>query len=249
MIVVDEGSELRLITQPDHARLAAEILSLWRADGLADRPGYEDLIFATREHDNGWREADAAPSVDPVSGRPLDYLTIPAPRRRELWQRGTTRFIDDRPRAALLILEHGLSLHRDREQEDGWANFIEILETRRRELLDALEMEKAGLESAYEMLALADGLSLALCHRRPGRWEMAGYRGRIERNEMFLEPFPLAGATTFRLPSRVIPVRRYAGDADLGGELATARWQSLGVRIVPEKGEIGRSDAGPGVIP
>ena len=36
MIVVDEGEELRIVTQPDHARFAAELLSLWRSDGLPD---------------------------------------------------------------------------------------------------------------------------------------------------------------------------------------------------------------------
>ncbi len=46
-----------------------------------------------------------------------------------------------------------------------------------------------------------------------------------------LDPFPLAGATTFRVPCRRIPVRAYRGDADLGGELATARWEEMTVRV------------------
>ena len=70
VIVVDKGDLLRVITQPDHARFAAELLSLWRADGLPEHPRREQLLFAVREHDNGWREADAAPWVDPATQKP-----------------------------------------------------------------------------------------------------------------------------------------------------------------------------------
>jgi hypothetical protein len=46
-----------------------------------------------------------------------------------------------------------------------------------------------------------------------------------------LDPFPLAGATTFWVACRRIPARAYRGDADLGGELAAARWEERTVRI------------------
>jgi len=52
-----------------------------------------------------------------------------------------------------------------------------------------------------------------------------------------LSPFPLAGATTLQVPCRRIPNRPYRGDADLGGELATARWGELAVRVVPGPAE------------
>jgi hypothetical protein len=47
-----------------------------------------------------------------------------------------------------------------------------------------------------------------------------------------LDPFPLAGATTFRVPCRRIPRRVYRGDADLGGELVSARWEELSLKVV-----------------
>src|SRR5262249_53740757 len=73
--VVDLGRELRLVTQPDHAHLSGELLSLWRADGLPAHPRRAETLFAGREHDNGWREADAAPRWDAAAGRPRDFLT------------------------------------------------------------------------------------------------------------------------------------------------------------------------------
>jgi hypothetical protein len=62
-------------------------------------------------------------------------------------------------------------------------------------------------------------------------------RGRFEpaTETLYLDPFPLAGATRFEIPARRIPKRLYAGDADLGGELAAARWGRLEVRVSPPR--------------
>src|SRR6187401_2294836 len=90
MIVASGSARHLVITQPDHARFSAELLSLWRA--LADHPRREELLFAVREHDNGWRETDAAPHWDAEQGRPHDFLSLPRTERIELWQRGTARF-------------------------------------------------------------------------------------------------------------------------------------------------------------
>ena len=72
---------------------------------------------------------------------------------------------------------------------------------------------------------------------------MERYGTRIEALEapeetVRLEPFPLAGATTFRVPCRYLPLRSdggYRGDADFGGELIRARWGEMTVRIAPER--------------
>ena len=45
------------------------------------------------------------------------------------------------------------------------------------------------------------------------------------RGVLEIDPFPLAGATTFRLSGRKVPERRFESDADLAVELASARWQ------------------------
>ncbi|HEX3131324.1 MAG TPA: hypothetical protein VH394_28565, partial [Thermoanaerobaculia bacterium] len=57
-----------------------------------------------------------------------------------------------------------------------------------------------------------------------------------EDGTLHLDPLPLAGSTAFRIPCRRIPRRAYRGDADLGGELAGARWEELPVRVAPSPG-------------
>ena len=53
MIVFREGDRLRLVTQPDHAAFAADLLSLFRLPDLVDHPRRADLLRAVRLHDNG----------------------------------------------------------------------------------------------------------------------------------------------------------------------------------------------------
>src|SRR3954471_10118548 len=120
MIVHPEAETLLLFTQPDHAHFSGELLTLWRSDGLPDHPRRAEILFAGREHDNGWREADAAPRWNaeaPGGGLPHDFISMPRPERIEIWERGTARFAGSHPYAAQLITRHALTLHRDRRHD------------------------------------------------------------------------------------------------------------------------------------
>jgi Protein of unknown function (DUF3891) len=238
MIVHDEGPDLLVITQTDHARFAGELLSLWRTDGVADHPRRDDLLFATREHDNGWRESDAAPTLNPDTGRPHDFLTLPRGERNEIWARGPARFEDKRPYAALLITLHGLAVNRDPAPRDkAWKALLTALAKRKEHLLEATGTAEVVALDDYRFVDLTDALSLAACNRWRDPVERHGFKARYdpEIHTLYVEPFPLAGATTFQLPARRIPKRRYQGDADLGGELAAATWQEIPVRVAPRK--------------
>lgn len=241
MIVADDSENaedrLRLITQPDHAHFSAELLSLFRTGGLPEHPRRAELLFAVREHDNGWRETDAAPRWSPETGRPHDFLTLPREERIELWQRGTARYAGTHPYAALLITRHAIQLHQTRRGLGEWQPFLDYLDELHRGLSAGSPPEAE--EDDYRWLDLADLLSLGVCNgwREPfGRHGFQAVFGdRCDRCDgtLRLDPFPLAGATAFRIPCRHIPRRAWRGDADLGGDLAAARWEELTVRLAP----------------
>ena len=236
-VTSDQGT-LLFVTQPDHARFAGELLSLWRTDGLPDHPHRAEILFAAREHDNGWREADAAPRWDRERGRPHDFVSMPREERIEIWQRGTARFAGEHPYATLLIVRHALQLHQDRfrGEQEGWEGFQDYLEELQRGLLESAGASEEEILADYRWIDLTDLLSLATCNRWTDPFTRHGVRGELAVSgralRLALDPFPLAGATTFRIPCRRIADRPYAGDADLAVELAEARWGEMAVKVV-----------------
>ncbi len=251
-------AQLVFTTQPEHAVFAAELLSLWRRDGLPEHPRRAELLFAVREHDNGWREPDAAPSVDPATGVPYNVHTYPTNERAELWARAVDRFADEHPYAALLIAHHTLCLHTPERQDDAYHDFFAALDPRYDALLDrvagiepAAEGAKTDLDADaqearqlvldevradYVWLELTDLMSLALCSGGLGKWsheiERHGTRFRIDGDTLAISPFPLAGSTTFTIRCRSIPDRRYDSDSDLTMTLVEAHWQRRQVRVI-----------------
>jgi len=227
----DTPDHLVLTTQTDHAFFAAELLGLWRTDSLPENPRRPELLFAAREHDNGWREADAAPRVRPEDGRPHDFMTTPDPVRWEIWQRGVARFASQRPYAGLLTAWHAQTLHEHHRGEPEWQDFLESIDASCEELLATTEADPGTVARDYQFLELVDLISLSACTRWEREFELHGYTFRCDIDTLFLDPLPLAGATSFDIRCRRIPDRHYRGDADLGVELAAARWERRRVRV------------------
>jgi hypothetical protein len=230
MIVVDDGGTLLLVTQNDHAHFSGELLSLWRDDGLPESARRRDIVFAAREHDNGWREADSAPRVDPATGEPYGFLSLPGPDRSEIWRRGIARYRKDRPYAALLIHQHAIVLHSS-FGGDEYADLIANVRSSRDQLLAETGIDEAAVVADYPLIQLSDALSLVACRCFPGERERAGRRFWRENGDLVIDPLPLAGATRFRIPCRRVERRRYTGDTDLTTTLARARWEALEVRV------------------
>ncbi len=232
MIVAREAKALRLFTQPDHARFAGDLLALWRRDGMPEHPRRDELLLAVREHDNGWREADSAPRLDPADSRPADYRRLPRLPRFEIWRRGIERLAWESQYAALLVIFHALALHRSRTGDD-WTGFLAELEDRRAELAATIRADEDTVKGDYAFLALCDRLSLAVCQGEEEHGRIGEYSFSVRGRTLELSPFPLAGATTFQVPSRQIADRAYGSETDLGTALATARWERTAVRVRP----------------
>lgn len=232
------AGQLRVVTQSDHAHLAAEILRLWRRDGLPDHARRETILLAAREHDNGWREYDAAPRIDAATGCPLDFRNTAEADRQLIWQRAVERHRGQHPEASLLILMHARQLHRRLRDAGTWDALLNAWDDLYSELRG--DRAEADLAADYRLIDLSDTLSLALADR----WqERLRYRGMLIEprpapsfegvDSLAIDPFPLAGATTFRLPCRRVPARSYRSDSDFTITLAEARWTVARVRLEP----------------
>ena len=146
MIVRPASDGIHLITQPDHAHLARRIME--HSVALSGRPRRDSILHAIGEHDNGWAEADAAPTVDAESGNVMDFVSAPLSVRQGAWPRGIARLADD-PWAAALVAQHVLTVYDRYRSDSAWTAFFAEMKTARMRMLRAAAMPLADLEDDY----------------------------------------------------------------------------------------------------
>jgi hypothetical protein len=227
VIVRDEGSTLLLITQPDHARLAEEIVAAMRTEPALFGPSRDLVLLATREHDNGWAEVDAEPIIDPRTSRPCDFMSGPAAVKHELWPRGIARVARTSPRAGALIAQHAMTVYSYREADAEWSGFFAELASMRDALLERTDgtspEARRAFEAEYRVVRLGDALSLQFCNGWREPQTTLDYTARVEGNTLLIAPDPFGGATVpLRVIGRRIPARAYRDDADLRTAVANA---------------------------
>ena len=240
MIVRPDGDSWLLIRQPDHAAMAADLLSHWQADGLPDRTTRPVLLDATREHDCGWADEDDAPSVDPEDGSPWDFIHLAVDDARPCGR--AMELLADRPHVAALVAHHAVTAYARYDGDPAWRAFFTTMGDERDSRVAALGNRATGVSfdsflKDYASLRAADLISLALCHGWHDRFELDYYKGVPDGSTLTLTPDPFAGATvSWRVPARRIPRRPYASDDDLREAFASAaiEWVTGQVQGRPE---------------
>jgi hypothetical protein len=226
MIIRREGTSLLFVTQPDHARLAADLLNQWK--GFADHPRRAALLLAAREHDNGWRELDEELVFDPSQGRAFDFITAPDPVKHEVWPRGVDRLAETSPYAAALVAQHAMFVYDSHRDEPGWARFFAGLRARREDLRARAGHTPEELDADYPYLSIVDLLSLTFCNDWRDDHERFATRTRCDDQGMVIDPFPFVAASVpLRVRARQLDDRRYASAAEL-----RARFEEAPVKII-----------------
>jgi hypothetical protein len=185
MILQDRGDHLLVIRQTDHAMLSGFFAREWGND-LFQRPVlFESLCLAAREHDNGWREWESAPRLDPKTRLPFTFMSIPTEEHVELYQRGIERLIKVDRYASLLASLHCAGLYdRGRATMPGFsAKYVKSTELRfvndfmQRLKLQQMRLkidlrsnpvtkplyEDRSMEASARLLEALDRLSLYFC--------------------------------------------------------------------------------------
>lgn len=162
-----------LTAQPEHARLAAIMAASWNFPG--ERPS-EEVFKAIITHDDGWKEADAAPMVKP-DGDPMGFNEIRLTDATPIY----TRSIELRKEAghsygAALVAGHFINLVEKADlarastaDAKAAGQFLARQGANLRAIKAALEQDetKADLLNTYDndlrFLQVCDYLSLLLC--------------------------------------------------------------------------------------
>lgn len=234
MIVRTVRDGIQLITQPDHAQLARKIM-----DGcvpLQSRPRRDAMLHAIAEHDNGWAEEDAAPTVNPATGHAADFISVALSVRHAVWPRGIARLADD-PWAAALVAQHALTVYDRFRSDRTWRSFFAAMEATRDTWLRASGRPLEDLAVDYPFLRLADLISLAFCTGSTdvqtfGEWAVQPSGARV-----IVTPDVFGGATIpVAITARVIHEQSFRSDAELRDALRDAASTTLRGEVVGRSG-------------
>lgn len=234
MIVTKNRKEVIAIRQEDHAAFAAFMLERWSDHGFRHDPLREAIIKATREHDNGWHDFDAAPRISPKTKLPVDFKNIDAEETYRIWIEGSQKFIEDDPYVALLITHHAYSLHEHAHNRTGiWKEFFVILAKQRGRLRDQLGLTHNDVEHGYSFLRMMDWFSLMFCsnrtlgHVRPAQY--AGYKVKRDEDAFLFRPYPFADRElVYHMPVYPLNPKGYADTEEVQADLQEpTTWEIL----------------------
>lgn len=261
MILHPEGAQLRIILQTDHAAFAGELCRRWGGSLFETPEPLESLVTATERHDEGWLPWQAAPRIDPSTGRPWSFTNIPNIYHTAGHAAGVERVRAADPYAGLLLSLHVAGLYK---QRFGWMGHMPIppipeqyrpaaeaflagQEAVQEALMGALQPDQARLWTNYRYLQAWDTLSLLICTGwigyepgmlgsfpvSPGGEEIALKCWALGGDRYTVSPWPFAvDEFEYQIPARWLPDQAWPSDEAFQAALTAAPWGSLPVRLV-----------------
>ncbi len=221
MIIRHLASSHQLISQPQHAALAARIMRHWQPDHFPESPRKASILNAIEQHDNGWAEIDEALVVDEATGQLLDFIELPDMLKRDTSLRGIERLASD-PYAAALVAQHRLHVYRRYAEHPDWSAFFARVTAARDTYLRPVSLDE--LLRDYTFVRAGDLASLAFCNN----WtdvdpDGCDYAMRLKGTSLFIIPDPFGGRTIeIEIEAREIGHQPFDSAADAQRVVASA---------------------------
>ncbi|TVR75955.1 MAG: DUF3891 family protein [Sphaerobacteraceae bacterium] len=178
LIRPDDDGAVVLITQPAHSWLSGQLARAWADDEEPMSPR-EELCIAAEQHDIGWLQWEATPTLNQETGLPYSFREMPRKMHLQIWGRARRYAMIYGRYPALMISMHGTGLfERFGPSEDAPSNeklqvdtFLRRERASQQQLIDALAadpryedvMDPEHLERNRSLMSVWDGLSLMIC--------------------------------------------------------------------------------------
>jgi hypothetical protein len=228
MLLREDGDAVVCIGQPAHAWLAGQIARNW---SLGRVEPWEEVCLAADLHDMGMAEWDAAPELNPATGRPYSFTEMPLRTHLRLWTAAPALVLTQSRYAALLTSMHGAALYGMRDlskMSEPDADAVRAYIAGQRELQERLGagLDPLELRRNQGLIWVWDFLSLALCLRWSGRSIRLG-DDELTASEDAIEPWPFRDdAVALRTEGRRLE-GRFTDQEEMRAALAEAPWVEL----------------------
>jgi len=163
-----------LINQNDHAALSGEIMTFWGNSTFSIPDPREEVLFAIRNHDNGWLEWDSTPKIYPVSSYPMNFMEMDFQDQEEIWRRCFRRYSLEHPYASALIALHFSRFNQKIIDKNHGNRGAQRLKTEMNEYIqNSLKINLSNETNNQlpnrdkvnlRLVQVGDIISLALCH-------------------------------------------------------------------------------------
>lgn len=133
------NGEYWLVTQPDHGAAAGYLAAHWGNERFAAPGAFAptpdparlraETVLGIAEHDNGWWEWEAAPTLSDADALPQDLREVLQNQSEGMdrWRRGVHRLGEQHPYASLLISLHAYWLYAAKAEPDPDPSFVHPL--------------------------------------------------------------------------------------------------------------------------
>jgi hypothetical protein len=215
VILRDDGDAVLAIGQASHAWLSGQLARAWGNDRFPVPAPFEEVCLGALQHDIGMAESDLRPERHPGSGLPRQFFELDRRTHLALWTAAPTRVLSQNRYAALLVSLHGTGLYErfppktdDPEIARTVAEYLDGQRALQAQLAAEVGATQEELARNQALLALWDGLSLALCRDQaphivdgftldrsasvPPPGGQTPKRKCDDRNEFTLDPWPFA---------------------------------------------------------
>ena len=246
MILRPDPRGMLAIGQPAHAWLSGRLAEAWRWQFAP----LDAVRLAALQHDIGMAAWDAAPVLDPRSGLPYSFTSIPRAMHVGLWSHAARLMVAQSGYAALLVSMHGTGLYeRYVSEEERAAEPVRVylaaeyaFQERLRESLGA---NPGDVARNAALLRCWDWLSLFLCTGADEQATFAAVPADGEpadldlrwsdeaRTQATLAPWPFAEESLeLRVEARLLDAT-YPDQTSLDAALAGALLETLTLVLRP----------------
>ena len=248
------------IPQPSHAWLSGQLLRAWGNDRFGAVSPWQEACLGAEQHDIAWLEWEKAPGLDPATGRPLTFLSVPVELRLQHWALGVERAMACGRYVALLVSLHGTGIYstigaKGLGEEDlaRVRVFIDqqkkvqagLIASLARDLRHAGAAEPAAIERNRLLVRTVDLMSLAICGGVGERVTIPGVPTAGEPVDLVLGavdgdparitvgPWPFAAEAVEVVAEGIVMRFRAKDQAELDRALATAERRTITTRLTP----------------
>lgn len=258
MLIRHDRDRTIVITQPAHAALSAQLARAWGNAAFGDVVPLDDVYLGALLHDIGWIDWEQTPTLNQSTGLPHSFMQLPTRVHLDIWDTASRRALAFGRYPALLTSMHFTGLYerfhdysRDSEEDARDARALVAREQLfQNELIGLLRSDPLMADVAADdildrnrsLVAVWDGISLAICHGIDTARAISGVpsaSGRVEliltskEDDVIVDPWPFKNDRVVVTVDGRLLNDTYSDQMMMQTALEHAPWVSLSTVLVP----------------